>query len=61
VGRIVKFECGAELDYRGMDAFQETFPDDGLVGEEIESFVGLYMVVSWRQNDEKVENYFSQT
>ena len=44
-----------------MDAFQEAFPNDGLVGEEVESFVGLYVVVSWRLNDERVENYFSQT
>jgi hypothetical protein len=41
VGRIVEFESGAELDNRSMDAFQETFPDDGLVGEEVEGFVGL--------------------
>ena len=43
MGRMVEFECGAELDNRGMDALQETFPDDGLVGEEVESFVGLYI------------------
>ena len=41
MGRIVEFESGAELNNRSMDAFQETFPDDGLVSEEVESFVGL--------------------
>lgn len=55
MGRIVKFECRAELDNRSMDAFQETFPNDGLVGEEVESFVGLYVGMSWRLNDKQVD------
>ena len=38
-----------------MDAFQETFPNDGLVGEEVESFVGLYVGMSWRLNDKQVD------
>jgi len=41
VRRIVEFERGAELDDRRVDALEESLPDDGLIGEEVEGFARL--------------------
>jgi hypothetical protein len=39
--RIVEFKRGAELDDRRVDALEESLPYNGLVCEEVESFVRL--------------------